>query len=84
MSEGHSDRLSYVKELTLIAASLVGALLIVRIVFSNEISQGLSANQGLAGFDFVTPGVVSIVVVSIVFYMLDVAANRLFVFSLLG
>jgi hypothetical protein len=70
MSEGHSDRLSYVKELTLIAASLVGALLIVRIVFSNEISQGLSANQGLAGFDFVTPGVVSIVVVSIVFYML--------------
>ena len=70
MSEGDTNRLSYLKELTLIGASLVAALLIVRIVFSNEVSQGLSANEGLASFDFVTPGVVSVVVVSIVFYLL--------------
>ncbi len=70
MSEGDTNRLGYLKELTLIGASLVAALLIVRIVFSNEVSQGLSANEGLASFDFVTPGVVSVVVVSIVFYLL--------------
>src|SRR6266516_1081593 len=70
MSEGDTNRLGYLRELAFIAASLVAALLIVRIVFANEVSQGLSANEGLAGFDFVTPGVVSVVVVSIVFYML--------------
>lgn len=70
MSEGRRDPFSYVKELTVIGASLVAVLLIVRIVFSNEISQGLSANAGLSSFDFVTPGVVSVVVISIVFYLL--------------
>jgi len=70
MSEGDTNRLGYLRELAFIAASLVAALLIVRIVFANEVSQGLSANEGLAGFDFVTPGVVSVVIVSIVFYML--------------
>ncbi len=70
MSEGDTNRLGYLRELAFIAASLVAALLIVRIVFANEVSQGLSANEGLAGFDFVTPGFVSVVVVSIVFYML--------------
>jgi len=64
------NRLGYLRELAFIAASLVAALLIVRIVFANEVSQGLSANEGLAGFDFVTPGVVCVVGVSIVFYML--------------
>src|SRR5207302_1184812 len=70
MSEGDTNRLGYLRELAFIAASLVAALLIVRIVFANEVSQGLSANEGLAEFDFVTPGVVSVVIVSIVFYML--------------
>src|SRR5207244_7326754 len=70
MSEGDMNRLGYLRELAFIAASLVAALLIVRIVFANEVSQGLSANEGLAGFDFVTPGVVCVVGVSIVFYML--------------
>src|SRR6266699_1519959 len=65
MSEGDTNRLGYLRELAFIAASLVAALLIVRIVFANEVSQGLSANEGLAGFDFVTPGVVSVVVVSL-------------------
>ena len=70
MGEGKPRRLNFLRDLTLVAAPLVSALVIARIVFSGKTAQGFSGDTGLGSFDFVTPGLISALVIFSLFYSL--------------
>jgi len=70
MGEGKPRRLNFLRDLTLVAAPLVSALVIARIVFSGQTTQGFSGDTGLGSFDFVTPGLISALVIFSLFYSL--------------
>ena len=70
MGEGKPRRLNFLRDLTLVAAPLVSALIIARIVFSGQTTQGFSGDTGLGSFDFVTPGLISALVIFSLFYSL--------------
>ncbi|MBO0888126.1 hypothetical protein J2P12_03405 [Candidatus Bathyarchaeota archaeon] len=67
MSESEARRLDSFRDFVAIAAPLVVALVIVLVVFSKTSGETSTANAGLANFDFVTPAVVSLVVIALVF-----------------
>lgn len=68
IGEESAGRLGLLRYLAVLASSLVGALVIARVVFSSEFGQGFAAGMGLAGFDFVTPAFLSVLTISILFY----------------
>ncbi|HEX4922331.1 MAG TPA: hypothetical protein VFV92_16515 [Candidatus Bathyarchaeia archaeon] len=68
MSTDEYDRHGSLRYLALVSVSILGAIVIARVVFSNQISQGFSASGGLSDFDFVTPAVFSLVTISVLFY----------------
>jgi hypothetical protein len=70
MAEANPRRFNSLKDLILVGAPVVGALIIARIVFSNETNQGFSQSTGLGSFDFVTPGLVALLVITGLFYSL--------------
>src|SRR5207249_6871588 len=70
MGEGKPRRLNFLRDLTLVAAPLVSALIIARIVFSGQTTQGFSGDTGLGRFDLVTPGLISALLIFSLFYSL--------------
>jgi len=68
MNESDTPRFGSLKDLAPVAVFLIAALIIVLVVFSSNGGGVSSSNAELANFDFVTPGVVSVTAIALVFY----------------
>ena len=83
MSQDETRRNS-LKDIVAIASCLIVALIIVLVLFSKGLVQGSSANASLANFDFVTPAIVSLVVISMVLYGLKRRGEQVARFVIAG